>query len=290
MRGRTRQGFTLIELLVVVGIIALLIAVLIPSLAAAREKAKLTVCQTHLRGWAQGFQYYTQSYDGCLPLDGGNGTSSNPIGKWSDPFLWFNGVVAMTNGDARTYDSLQLAKIAGTGVLPKGGADSLFVCPSAFDAASAVSGDTVTSGFFQTVGWKSTAPASLQTRDVLLCYAMNSQIRNWSWPANIAFYPGVPSAGDVSKMGALEPWPTMVVFAEKRIRQDELPTTDANYDKALAQNKVAPTRFAARHKKGGNLAFADAHVEWFSNAAVNAADNATPQYNQPGTMIWNPTQ
>jgi prepilin-type processing-associated H-X9-DG protein len=91
-------------------------------------------------------------------------------------------------------------------------------------------------------------------------------------------------------MGALDPWPTMVVFAEKRIRPDELPTTDANYGKALTQNKIAPTRFAARHRKGGNLAFADAHVEWFSNAEVNAADNATPQYNQPGLMIWNPGQ
>ncbi len=46
---RRTKGFTLIELLVVIAIIALLIAILLPSLARARELSKRTVCGTQLK-------------------------------------------------------------------------------------------------------------------------------------------------------------------------------------------------------------------------------------------------
>ena len=76
-----RRGFTLIELLVVVAIIALLIAILLPSLARARESAKLTVCQTRLRSWAQGFNLYAHLNNDTLPFDGDDGTVDGDDGK-----------------------------------------------------------------------------------------------------------------------------------------------------------------------------------------------------------------
>ena len=55
---RPLHGFTLIELLVVVAIIALLVAILLPSLQEARRMAKVVVCATNLRSYAMGLVLY----------------------------------------------------------------------------------------------------------------------------------------------------------------------------------------------------------------------------------------
>jgi general secretion pathway protein G len=61
------RAFTLVELLVVIGIIALLIGILIPTLSKAQQQAKITACMSNVRQLTQGWLMYTQDFKGNLP-------------------------------------------------------------------------------------------------------------------------------------------------------------------------------------------------------------------------------
>jgi prepilin-type N-terminal cleavage/methylation domain-containing protein len=66
-RGPARNGFTLIELLVVIAIIAILAALLLPALVAAKDRAVRVICMNNNRQLALGAHMYATDNQDFMP-------------------------------------------------------------------------------------------------------------------------------------------------------------------------------------------------------------------------------
>ncbi len=85
-----RKGFTLVELLVVVSIIALLIAILLPSLKSAREQAKAVKCGSGLHQLYLGLQYCFTDYQAYPNWDDGTEAANPKNGHFYRMATWID--------------------------------------------------------------------------------------------------------------------------------------------------------------------------------------------------------
>ena len=79
MRRVFRAGFTLIELLVVIAIIAILASLLLPAIAAAKQRARATTCLNDLKQVGYAVQMYAHDNEGVLQL---NAIPPDPTKSW----------------------------------------------------------------------------------------------------------------------------------------------------------------------------------------------------------------
>jgi prepilin-type N-terminal cleavage/methylation domain-containing protein len=146
MSKKRPHGFTLIELLVVVAIIALLIAILLPSLGKAKERAKLTMCASNLHSLAEGVLTYATEWSTWLPPTKGSANQIVPDA---------NGNPTIAPPDYSPVETYQynLNGVWGLGLLYQAGTvkdPRVYYCPSEQNNAF-----TYPSGFATTTagGW-----------------------------------------------------------------------------------------------------------------------------------------
>ena len=112
------NAFTLIELLVVVAIIALLIAILLPSLGAARRLARTAACLANTRSMGNALQLYVQDWQRVFPY------AVTPTQSWTQ--LLMNGGRTSPSGYATTggYGAVDKLRICPEAPAPVGNAPS----------------------------------------------------------------------------------------------------------------------------------------------------------------------
>ncbi len=126
---RKSRGFTLIELLVVVAIIALLLAILLPSLRMVKEVARRVVCSSKLKEFGAALRIYSQDYrDKVVPNSSSNGREF-PEGITSSYTPWWAYVVGSDDVDPDFLKAVNHGKLYSLRYLEE---PELFYCPTAF--------------------------------------------------------------------------------------------------------------------------------------------------------------
>ncbi len=166
--AKASRGFTLIELLVVIAIIAILAAMLLPALAAAKAKALRIQCASNMRQLGLGMNYFASDNRDMYPPAGVQ-SSGNDVISW-DSFI-YNYL-----GGRATHAQLQL------GYCLEDPADA-----SAVGVATALKLVTCPADRFTKCSWVSGPPVF-----GLRSYAMNGLGPNWGTQYQITAQPGYP--------------------------------------------------------------------------------------------------
>jgi prepilin-type N-terminal cleavage/methylation domain-containing protein/prepilin-type processing-associated H-X9-DG protein len=284
---KSQRAFTLVELLVVVAIIALLISIMMPSLSKAKIESDRTVCGTRMRGLSVALQVYLAEFENRVPLNG------LILPKSGIPTM-YQGIDAYTKAEAPFPDQWRLefgALWSNMGGSP---------LPMGFSMATAPSNPLPPTP--ESMAKRFLCPSDTPFLQRSYTAGSPSQASSTLW---MDYSTGVPRVKNPGGAGAPGYWSYSVNSVlnslgrfRNRFAAGELPWADplrmtnvkAPHDfitfieednDSLFNDEVfdAPAynggdMLAGRHNHLGNVAFGDAHVEWFSQTIFDQVPSA----------------